>query len=330
MVIIVMTEDTIRTKAADWLYEAIDHVNGDVLLASPYLSFEVCRLLAQAAKGSKYRWQLFACLDPGAVANGFLRTDGLKELKDSGVDVRHVDRLHAKAFIVGCRGFLGSANLTGAGLGSSAAPNVELGIELDAPQIDSARLTMKAWSSREVTTTDLDEVHELARGLTQAVRSSSSRPDSVSGPASVEQLLLDARDGDRALWMKSEYGDPDLNQWRGEWYFGSPQKGKGKGRPRISPGDLVLICAQTKDCYAVVEVTSAPEYLPRDYAVERGQEADRWPWVSRTKPRFVPDEVVELKASELVRSTRGLQNGHIKLRFEQFTYAVRSLGRLTA
>lgn len=330
MVIIVMNEDVVHAKAADWLHEAIERVDGEVLLASPYLSYNVCRWLAQVACRSDYEWRLFTCLDPSAVANGFLRTDGLMELKHVGVDVRHVDRLHAKTFVVGGRGFLGSANLTGAGLGSSAAPNVELGVELGAAQVASVRVAMESWSSREVTADDLKELHAQAQQLTRAVKPPSDGMDSVSGLALVEQLLLDARDGERSLWMKSEYGAPALDQWRSEWFFGSPQKGEGKGRPRIRPGDLVLICAQTRDCYAVVEVTSEPERLPKDYVEERGDEADRWPWVSRTKPRFVPDKLLELKASELVRSTGGLQNGHIRLSFEQFTCAVRSLARLIA
>jgi hypothetical protein len=330
MVIIVMNEGAVHTKAADWLYEAIERVDGDVLLASPYLSYDVCRRLAQVACRSDYKWQLFTCLDPSAVANGFLRTDGLRELKHGGVNVRHVDRLHAKTFVVGGRGFLGSANLTGAGLGSSAAPNVELGVELGAAQVVSVRVAMESWSSREITADDLNELHAQAQQLTRVARPSSGGMDGVSGLALVEQLLLDARDSERTLWLKSEYGAPALDQWRSEWFFGSPQKGQGKGRPSIKPGDLVLICAQTRDCYAVVEVTSEPENLPKDYVDERGHEADRWPWVSRTKPRFVPDELLELKANELVRSTGGLQNGHIRLSFEQFTNAVRSLARLIA
>ena len=330
MVIIVMNEGAVHTKAADWLYEAVERVEGDVLLASPYLSYDVCRRLAQVACESDYKWQLFTCLDPSAVANGFLRTDGLAELRQGGVIVHHIDRLHAKAFIIGERGFLGSANLTGAGLGSSAAPNVELGVELAAAQVVSVRAAMESWSSREITAADLDELHTRAQQLTRAATPSAGGMDSVSGLALVEQLLLDARDSERSLWLKSEYGTPALDQWRSAWFFGSPQKGEGKGRPSIKPGDLVLICAQTKDCYAVVEVTSEPQKLPRDYIEERGPDADRWPWVSRTKPRFVPDELLELKANELVRSTGGLQNGHIRLSFEKFTYAVRSLARLVA
>jgi hypothetical protein len=323
-----MNEGEVHANAADWLFEAIERADGDVLLASPYLSYDVCRQLAQVASRSDYKWHLFTCLDASAVANGFLRTDGLVELKHGGVNVRHVDRLHAKTFVIGGRGFLGSANLTGAGLGSSAAPNVELGVELGAAQVVSVKMAMESWSSREVTTDDLNELHAQAKQLTQATRPSLGGKGSVSGLALAEQLLLDARDNKRGLWLKSEYGAPALDQWRNEWFFGSPKKGEGKGRPRIKPGDLVLICAETRDCYAVVEVTSEPLELPQDYVDERGHEADRWPWVSRTKARLVPDRLLELKANELVRSTRGLQNGHMRLSFEQFTSAVRSLARL--
>ncbi|MET1156596.1 hypothetical protein [Arthrobacter sp.] len=167
-----------------------------------------------------------------------------------------------------------------------------------------------------------------ARKLTRAEAPSSGDLDKNSALALTEQLLVDARDETGTLWLKSEYGEPALEQWRSEWRFGSPQIGEGKGRPSIRPGDLVFICAETRDCYAVVEVTSYPEFLPADYRAERGDEAHRWPWVSRTTPRFVPDGLLELKAHELVRSTGGLQNGHIKLKFDQFTNDVRSLVRL--
>ncbi|MGN7251430.1 MULTISPECIES: hypothetical protein [unclassified Arthrobacter] len=319
-----MNEGLVHTNAADWLYNAIKDVDGDVFLASPYVSSDVCRLLAATGTASDFRWRLFTCLDPTAVANGYLSVEGLIELKQNGVNVSHVDRLHAKTFIVGSRGFLGSANLTGAGLGSSKAANFELGVELGAAQIDGVKRAISTWPSRDVRAKDLEKLLLQARRLTAAETPASGDLDQDSALALVEQLLVDARDETRTLWLKSEYGEPALDQWRSEWYFGSP----AKGRPSIKPRDLVFICAQNRDCYAVVEVTSDPEFLPDDYRTERGEEADRWPWVSRTTPRFVPDEMLELKAHELVRSTGGLQNGHIKLKFDQFTYGVRSLARL--
>lgn len=325
-----LNEGLVYTNAADWLYEAVSSSNGDVLLASPYLSFDVCRKLAATAARKEASWRLFTCLDPTAVANGYLSVEGLKALMKSGVRVSHVDRLHAKIFLVGSRGFLGSANLTGAGVGSSAASNVEMGVDLTSSQVEAVRHNISAWPCRDATSADLKKLSVQARRLTKAPSPASGELDADSALALVEQLLADARDETRKLWLKGEYGEPALEQWREDWFFGSPRmgNGRGEGRPSIKPRDLVIICAQTRDCYAVVEVTSDPEKLPADYCELRGDDASRWPWVSRTKPRFVPDQVLELKAQELVASTRGLQNGHINLEFDEFTAGVRALARL--
>lgn len=325
-----LNEGLVFTNASDWLYEAVSSSNGDVLLASPYLSFDVCRKLAASAARNEASWRLFTCLDPTAVANGYLSVEGLKALMKSGVKVSHVDRLHAKTFVFGSRGFMGSANLTGAGLGSSAASNLEMGVDLTSSQVEAVRHNISAWPCRDATSADLQKLSLQARRLTKAPSPASGELDTDSALALVEQLLADARDETRKLWLKGEYGEPALEQWREDWFFGSPRmgNGRGEGRPSIKPRDLVIICAQTRDCYAVVEVTSDPEKLPADYCELRGDEASRWPWVSRTKPRFVPDQVLELKAQELVASTGGLQNGHMKLEFDEFTAGVRALGRL--
>lgn len=312
-------------KAADWLFSTLENVRADVLLTSPYVSFDVCLRLERLAKDSNFRWKIVTCLDPIAVANGYLRTDGLERLLNAGVEILHVDRLHAKAFIVGDQGCVGSANLTGAGLGTVAAPNMELGVALDGPQVELMVGAIQAWSTREVTVEDLKLVREKARAISKESPAVGHVTGKFDGLSALEQLLLDARDADRAFWLKSEYGSPELEQWQQESLFGNPKKGK----PTIASGDFVIICAENKDCYAVVEVTSSPEYLPKDYVLLRGEEdAERWPWVSRTTPRFAPDKLLGLKATEILEKTNGLQNGYMRLSFEQFTNAVRSLSRL--
>ncbi|KUM35212.1 hypothetical protein [Arthrobacter sp. EpRS71] len=325
-----LNEGLVYTTAASWLFEAVSSPGGDVVLASPYLSFDVCRELAASVARKGGCWRVFTCLDPTAVANGYLSVEGLRTLMESGVTVSHVNRLHAKIFLIGGRGFLGSANLTGAGLGSSAAPNLEMGVDLSPSQVEAVRHNISVWRHTDVTSADLQKLSIRARRLNQSPPHGSGELDAESALAQVEQLLLDARDGTRKLWLKGEYGKPALEQWRGDWLFGSPRmgNGRGEGRPSIKPRDLVIICAETRDCYAVVEVTSDPEKLPADYCELRGDEALRWPWVSRTKPRFVPDRVLKLKARELVASTGGLQNGHMKLEFDEFTAGVRALARL--
>lgn len=226
---------------------------------------------------------------------------------------------------------LGSANLTGAGLGSSARPNRELGVELNAEQATQVRQTISEWPVSTVDARALEELSARAQDLTQTTPEHYQDLDSESALQLAERLLDDARDQDRSLWVKLEYGEPGLENWRKDSFFASPKKGK----PGFKPGDLVFICAkETQDCYAVVEVTADPEYQPDDYlevaATWGDGAADRWPWINRTKPRFVPSSLMQLKLSELGASTRGLQNGHVRLKFDQFTAGVRALARLAS
>jgi phosphatidylserine/phosphatidylglycerophosphate/cardiolipin synthase-like enzyme len=65
----------------------------------------------------------------------------LRELRRElprGLTIRRCPRLHAKAVIIDCRGmYLGSANLTGAGLGAKAdgRRNFELGVWTESPEL---------------------------------------------------------------------------------------------------------------------------------------------------------------------------------------------------
>lgn len=315
--------------AAEWLEAAIADPDGDVVLTSPYLAFDVCQRIAAAAQSSGMSWTLVTALDPSAVANGYLSVEGLRRMMESGVDIRHVERLHAKCFVVGHRAMLGSANLTGAGLGSSSAANRELGVELDQEQAASARAMIASWPARIADRGDLDQLLERSKDLTRTDRTQGGRLDAVSALQLAEQLLDDARDPGRSLWLKLEYGEPSLEGWRKESRFASPKKGK----PGFRSGDLVFICAKsTRDCYAVVEVVSDPVFQPASYIEEtRGTDPDaidRWPWVNYTRPRLVPTELMELKLNELGANGRALQNGHVRLKFDQFTAGVRALARL--
>ena len=312
--------------ATEWLKAAITNPDGNVVLTSPYLSVDVCQQIAMAAKSSKVSWTLVTRLDPSAVANGYLSVEGLRRMLDSDVDIQHVERLHAKCFIVGHRAMLGSANLTGAGLGSSSTANRELGVELDQEQAASARAMIASWPARTVGQGDLDQLLERSKELTGTEHTQRDRLDAVSALQLAEQLLEDARDHDRSLWLKLKYGEPSLEGSRKKSRFASPKK----GRPGFKPGDLVIICSKkTHDCYAVVEVVTDPVLRPADYTAETDPvSVERWPWVNYTKPRLVPEKLMELKLDELGVHGRGLQNGHVRLQFDQFTAGVRALARL--
>jgi len=327
-----VTHQLMIESAAHWLTDALSRVDGDVVLTSPYLSYDICRQVASAASGSSRSWRLITTLDPSAVANGYLSIQGLGILLDADVHVAHVDRLHAKCFVVGSRAMLGSANLTGAGLGSSASPNRELGVELGGEQAQRALDIIATWPSRDIEPTDIERLLDESRNLTRAtMRGQDAQLDTASALQLAEELLADARDTSRSLWLKLEYGSPGLDGWREESFFASPKKGK----PGFRSGDLVFICAKdSRDCYAVVEVTSDPDFQPDDYAAltarDRPEALERWPWISRTTPRLVPDSLMELKLDELGVKGQALQNGHVRLRFDQFTAGVRALARLAS
>ncbi|MCT1396436.1 phospholipase D-like domain-containing protein [Microbacterium sp. p3-SID338] len=316
--------------AYSWLSRVLASADGPVLLSSPYLSSEVCRELSEAARRSPYPFVLVTALDPGAVASGHLTPQGLRMLMDAGVKVRHADRLHAKCFIVGSRAMIGSANLTGAGLGSSARPNRELGVVLASDQVDAARALVTGWPAKDVTPADLADLMENAKKLGRVDGFQDHELDATSALHLAERLLLDARDPGRSLWLKLEYGEPALDGWREESWFASSKQGK----PGFRAGDLVIVSAkETRDCYAVVEVVGGPDHQPDFYidwtAAHDPEGLTRWPWVTFTKPRLVPSGLLEVKLAELGVSPYGLQKGHVRLGIDQFSAGVRALARLS-
>lgn len=317
--------------ASKWLDCALASVDGAVVLTSPYISYGVCKRVMDAAQASEHSFTLVTTLDPAAVANGYLSVKGLSLAIRTGVKVLHVARLHAKAFVVGTRAMLGSANLTGSGLGSWPKSNRELGIEVDQATALEMQATIAQWPARNVTESDLNDLSAAAKGLTAAPRFQSKQLDAASALHLAEKLLADAREPQRGLWLKLEYGQPSLDGWRQESWFASPKKGK----PGFRPGDLVFICAQdTSDCYAIVEVISEPEFQPLDYgkwtATEDPEALERWPWINRTKPRLVPSDLMGLTSDEFGIKRQGLQNGHVRLKFDEFTFGVRSLAQLAS
>jgi phosphatidylserine/phosphatidylglycerophosphate/cardiolipin synthase-like enzyme len=95
---------------------------------------EVFRRLA--AKGVEIR-----LLHAGTPSSAALRE--LKQALPTGLAIRRCPRLHAKAVVVDCRAmYVGSANLTGAGLGAKAdgRRNFEMGLWTESPALIDAVL----------------------------------------------------------------------------------------------------------------------------------------------------------------------------------------------
>lgn len=226
------SQTRILVTASEWLYAALSSPDGDVILTSPYLAFDVCKRVADAKKSPSQSWVLATTLDPSAVANGYLSVEGLRLILDAGVEVRHVERLHAKCFIVGTRAMLGSANLTGAGLGSSTSANRELGVELDSGQVEETRNVISAWPARIVEKNDLIELLKQAKNLTKNAHAANEELNADSALHLAEELLTDARDPQRSLWLKLEHGEPALDEWRQGVMVRKPKEREAQLPPR--------------------------------------------------------------------------------------------------
>lgn len=307
------------------LREASDRVR----LASPFISIRIAKQLAVIASASTATWSLITRLDAAAAAGGYLSTDGLRALMDAGVVVRHARRLHAKAYLADeYFGMVGSANLTGPGLGASTDPNLELSLRLRPEDALAARTRVDEWwnASTAVSREDIDDLDRRARDLPRAVAVQLS-PELDRADEDISELanlVSDARE--RNLWVKAQYGQPSYDQWRSEFWFSSA----AHRRPSFAPGDLVLVYAKDAHaCYAIVEVVDEPRNDPR-YIVERGgrseEEAIRWPWVNRTTPRLVPMSERLVMPVDLGFTGQGLQGGHKRIGLPEFVVAVRALG----
>ena len=313
------------TLAGHALFDALETATRDILLTSPYLSMGVASRLSQLASGSAARWRLLTSLDPSAAANGFLSVRGLRQLLDSGIEVASDLGLHAKVFLVDdAFALVGSANLTGSGLGLVPKPNLELSVRLRDSDVPAARSRTEQWwnAAVKVDEDQLTRLEEAAKQLPRAPRVSVPRTGGSS--QDVEQLLSDARADGVSLWIKAQYGPGYPDHWLTDGWFSSSKK----GRPSFKPGDLVLVYAKdSSGCYAVVEVTDDPTYDPKFVDAHSGSpdSGDRWPWVTRTVPRLVPRPLTLASLDELGVTPQGLQGGHVRLELSEFAAGVRLL-----
>ena len=328
LVCVIDADASVLASIHEPLFSALADPAGDVLLAAPYITYPVAGRIARAAQGSPVGWRVISKRDPVAVRGGMLNVPGLRSLLAAGVAVSWAPALHAKTYLVGDDfGIIGSGNLTAPGTGM-ANPNAELSVRLTPDQIAQARAMMLAWALTDATWADLDLLEQEAEAYSKPPPPHLAAADSVA--LTVDRLLSDARDPSRTLWVKAEHGQPDLTHWRGDSWFASPSPRK---RPKIKPGDLAIIYAQQAHaCYAVVEVTSDPIYDPTFLISQGATPADavRWPWISHTRERLVPDTLVTVSREEISVEPGGLQNGHSRMTLAGFTTGVRRLEQAAA
>ncbi|MES2092492.1 MAG: phospholipase D-like domain-containing protein [Actinomycetota bacterium] len=322
-----MPELELLQFAEEQLFAAIDRAISDVVLVSPFLSIRVAQRLARAAGASRASWSLLTHLDPIAAAGGYLSIEGLRQLHEVGVAIRHIDALHAKVYLADEFAMVGSANLTNTGLGGATRPNLELSVRLAGEDVVHARRIIDTWwkSSEAVGLTALADLEARVRTLPRLAMQRTSveaEPlDNVVGDQTAE-LVADARH--RSLWVKAQYGGPNAQQWLDTHWFSSSRR----GRPSFKEGDLVLIYSKEAHAsYAIVEVRDAADNNP-SFVVAQGYSAEdgaRWPWVNTTTPRLVPTDGTLVSPADLGFTGQGLQGGHRRIGVAEFVVAVYAL-----
>lgn len=283
-----------------------------VILVSPFLSIPVARALSEIAKLSRASWTILTHLEVNSVASGYLSVDALKLLASADVRVRHLDRLHAKAYVMDDVAIVGSGNLTWAGLGAqeSSSPNTELNYVLSNAESRETIAEVANWvsNSEKVSGKRLNEIESQARQIVVQ-----RLPKTNQGGRKAPESM------DRSFWVKLHYGFADWNLWRDEAWFSNAK------RASIKRGDLILIAAQEDSAvHAIVEATSDARYdldvlLDADYSEE---EANRWPWVTDTTPWLVPPSGVLLSYKDLDIRGSSLQNGYRRIGVAEFSKAV--------
>jgi hypothetical protein len=91
---------------------------------------------------------------------------------------------------------------------------------------------------------------------------------------------------------------------------------------------VLIYAKEAQGCYAILGITESA-VLDADFVIANsgGEEwiGERWPWVNRTRPRLVPNELVVVTNSQLGVSPQALQGGHKRLTLNEFASAVRAL-----
>lgn len=153
-------------RDGDRLVEFLSRAATDVLICAPFIKEQVLRRLLAiipATVGVRVvtRWL------PLEVAVGVsdLAVFDVVAGRD-GAHLQLLDRLHAKLYVAGGAALVGSANLTGAALGWSEKPNLELLVQLASSDRAVRDCIEQLGEARDATTAERDRVRALAAEAT--------------------------------------------------------------------------------------------------------------------------------------------------------------------
>ena len=322
------TAGELRTFARRELLANIDAGHSRVWLACPFLSLPIAEELGAASSRAAER-RLLTALVSGGVQVGALSPAALRLLMDDGWQIRSIRNLHAKLSIVDRSwGLVGSGNLTNAGLGSTDKGNVELGVVLNAQQIDAASSIYEGWwrEAEEVTDRDISRFEALpTQGSTAAPESAVGPALEMGDPAELETILGDD-DPERRLWVKANYHRrrPDGREW---WHRGWISDWRKASYRR---GDLILLYLGAKfdgprRCPAIVRVTRECRNDPLFVAEHDPDARVRWPWVTDVECVYEVPIASGVPLDAFGVTPQGLQGGYKELSRAQFEAAAEYL-----
>ena len=251
-------------------------------------------------------------LDAGSAAYGSLNLNGLRALMTAGVELRHVDRLHAKLFLTETEGFTGSANLTSAGLGASARANAELTVVLDEAQRFEARGVYARWwsSAKPVTEQDIDECEQDAAKIPVRIarppRTSRRKNSQVDEANHILRRAADAN-----TWVKAVYRGAEDFPWYSPWVSSS-----SKGKPSFESGDVLVVYATDAQCCFTVLQVVGDSTFDVQRQIEGGvsrEDAERWPWVTDVKRVLEVPPARGVPLTHLGLTGQSLRNGHCRM-----------------
>jgi hypothetical protein len=315
----------LQTYARKELLATISAAKSQVWMASPFLTRPIARELAESASKVRDR-RLLTALVAGSVQVGALSPEALSILAAGGFELRSIRNLHAKVSIIdGSWGLVGSGNLTNAGLGSTEAGNVELGVILDRVQIEAATMIYDGWWE-EAEVIDAEQLAQFAalprtrpRGATveKGVGPALEIPD----PDALEAIFGNERQtASRQYWIKANYHRRN-DDGRGWWHRGWISDAK---KASYGVDDLILLYLGAKfdgprRAPAIVRVSTECEYNPDFVAREGDPEArERWPYVTRVECVFEVPVASGVPLQAIDVSSSGLQGGRKVLSRAQF------------
>lgn len=319
------------------LLSAVKRASSSIWLASPFLSLDVARVLAEATGPSReLDLRLLTALDGRSVSAGVLAPKALRVLRNHGFAVGTIRNLHAKVALVDASWVLvGSGNLTNAGLGyqNDEAPqmNVELGVTLG-PELTAQAVAMyeRWWTVAEPVSNDLIDLYDsLPRWQSPWTRPLEAGPI-LAAPMNekLEKVLAEdeAAEHGRGYWMKAAYYRPGQDEdgwWRRGWI-------SDRKHPPYAVGDLVVLYlggdGSPQSCPAVLEIT-APPREDADFveANGRGPEDRKYPHVTGTACLMdMPTEDAP-RPEHFGIDSRSTQYGYRRLSREQFEGAAQTM-----